>query len=263
MRRSSAVAVGSNEYVTSDGRRLGTRSCHPGDGAERCVAARVPRALPVRMALCARLALAPARHCSPVLSRAGEVACRPEAPPALGVRVSVLTFPGIPDLHSHFPVAGKRRSADENAVQGTSKTIKSSAALDDLYPYKATCTATRDGGFAPAWELALYALIFLAQDVVRRTIGKRARGADTASTTCPFADALRAASINEKVHRDADGGIAVGCTGIAVGCKWSAVLVVWYGSDGADIQTMCRMGQTFRLWVGWGRHSDYGSDGAV
>ena len=48
-RRTSAVVVGSLEYVTPDGRRLGTRACHPGDGAERCVARRVRRALPVRI----------------------------------------------------------------------------------------------------------------------------------------------------------------------------------------------------------------------
>ena len=126
------------------------------------------------------------------------------------MRVSALTFPGIPDLHSHFPVAGKRKSADEeNAGQGTLKTIKSAAALDDLYPYNATCTATRDGGFAPAWELTLYALIFLAQDAVRSTIGKRARGADTASTPCPFANAMRAAMFKEKVCA---AGVLVGCS---------------------------------------------------
>jgi hypothetical protein len=158
---------------------------------------------------------------------AGEIACRPEAPPALCVRVSALTFPDIPDLHSHFPVAGKRKAADEeNAGQSPRKTIKSAAALDDLYPYKAICTATRDGGFAPAWELALYALIFLAQDAVRSTIGKRARGADTASTPCPFANALRAAPFKEKVRAD----------GVHVGCKWSPV--------------------GFRLWRSSGRVGD-------
>ena len=171
--------------------------------------------------------MTPARHCLAALGRAGEIACRPEAPPALCVRVSALTFPDIPDLHSHFPVAGKRKAADEeNAGQGTLKTIKSAAALDDLYPYKAICTATRDGGFAPAWELALYALIFLAQDAVRSTIGKRARGADTASTPCPFANALRAAPFKEKVRAD----------GVHVGCKWSPV--------------------GFRLWRSSGRVGD-------
>eukprot|EP00966_Prymnesium_polylepis_P163745 3785289-Prymnesium_polylepis.1 len=34
----------------------------------------------------------------------------------------------------------------------------------------------------------------------------------------------------------------------------NGALFSWFG--------MGRMGQTFRLCVGWGRHSDYGSDGA-
>ena len=96
-RRTSVVAVGSPEYVVPDGRRLGTRACHPGDGAERCVAARVPRALPVRTALCAQLALAPARHCLAVLGQAGD----PDTLPIVSAaRCPIVS--GMPGLRSGF-----------------------------------------------------------------------------------------------------------------------------------------------------------------
>ena len=61
------------------------------------------------------------------------------------------------------------------------------------------CTAGKTDGVAPAWEIALYALILLGTDAVLRAGGKRARGDEAASSRCPFASALQAAVFPEKV----------------------------------------------------------------
>ena len=109
-RRTSAVAVGSPEYVVPDGRRLGTRARHPGDGTERCVAARVPRALPVRMWLCSKLALAPARHCLAVLGQAGDPDTLPHTPPAHQVSTSHRDLCQPPTLPVPFPAQASARA---------------------------------------------------------------------------------------------------------------------------------------------------------
>jgi hypothetical protein len=117
--------------------------------------------------------------------------------------------------------AGRPKSVEdsENCGQDAATAPKMTAPLDVPYPYDLVCTADKNDGVAPAWEVALYALFLLATDAVLRATGKRGRGDAAASSSCPFAAALRDAAVCEKV-----GAVAFGPYGVQTlpfrHCPW-------------------------------------------
>ena len=199
--QSLLVGVGSRVEDSFNGLLLGHRADYTRRGAERCVTCTSPRALPVRIALCA----SPSVLCRDGRSALRGPACEPVAcphiPPDIPERESHHDFWGLPTLHVPFSCAGKRKNTEneENGGQSAPIAKKSTVPLDVPYPFGMLCTADKEGGVAPAWEIALYALILLATDAVSRVAGKRSRGGDTAPSSCPFTTALRGAELSEKV----------------------------------------------------------------